>query len=160
MMEPDRWQRIDELFHQVLELEADERSRVLERECGADAGLRAHVEALLRAHDADVSVLDAGPGIMVSLLHDDATSAVGRRIGSYRVVRELGRGGMGVVYLAEREDADFRQVVALKCPLPGVATADLVDRFRRERRIRPASCTRTSPSSTTAASRNPASRSS
>lgn len=134
-MEPDRWKRIDELFHEVLELAADERGRVLERECGDDAELRAQVEALLRAHASDVSVLDGGPGTLVSVLDDHAASAAGRLIGPFRVVRELGRGGMGVVYLAEREDADFRHVVALKCLLPGVATADLIDRFRRERRI-------------------------
>ncbi len=134
-MDPERWQRIDALFHRVLEADPADRAALLEAAGQEDAEAREHVEALLRAHDTDVPLLDRGPEALVAVLEDEPEPAEGRRIGAYRVVRELGHGGMGVVYLAERDDPEFRQTVALKCLLPGVATPDLVERFRRERRI-------------------------
>lgn len=130
----ERWARLDELFHMALAQDPERRGPVLDHACGDDAELRAQVEALLRAHEKDVPVLDAGPAGL-SLVFDDEAAGDAERIGPYRLVRELGRGGMGVVYQAERDEADFRQIVALKRLLPGVATPELIERFRRERRI-------------------------
>jgi eukaryotic-like serine/threonine-protein kinase len=134
-MDRDRWARVEELLHRALAARGQARMAVLEEAAATGAGLREEVEALIRAHEADVPVLDGGPEALVPMLDADDEPITNRRIGPYRVLRELGHGGMGVVYLAERDDADLRQLVAIKCLLPGMATRELHDRFRRERRI-------------------------
>ena len=133
-LDRDRWLRIDELFDRVSALEGEARAQLLRTECGDDTELRAQVEALLRAHDTDVPLLDRGRDALIGLLADEPSPPLAR-VGPYRILREVGRGGMGVVYLAERDDADFHQQVAIKCLLPGVALPQLLERFRRERRI-------------------------
>ena len=110
-----------------------EREAFLERECGDDGGLRDEVLALLAADSSahgllDGSALDVAPALATPL-------APGRRIGPYRVTKELGEGGMGVVYLAERCDGQFEQRVALKVARFGLASPALVRRFEEERRI-------------------------
>ena len=99
-----------------------------------DAGLRSEVERLLAAHEM------AGPFIQVPAaslagLGTVEDSINGRRIGVYRVVGELGRGGMGAVYLAERADGQYEQRVALKLIKRGMDTEEVLDRFRAERQI-------------------------
>jgi serine/threonine-protein kinase len=135
MMELQRWQRIQELFHQLLDAEPPARADLLEAACGADSALRNQVLALLRAHERHVPILDDGPELLASVLDEDAVPEPPGHVGPYRVIHELGRGGMGIVYLAERDNADFQQRVALKCLIPGAASAELTARFRRERRI-------------------------
>ncbi len=134
-MTAERWTRIEELFHKALAADCGARDSLLATACAGDAELRSSIEALLSAHEADIPSLDRGPEHLVAVLETDPEPMAGRRIGTYRLVREIGRGGMGVVYLAERDESDFRQTVALKCLLPGVATPALVARFRQERRI-------------------------
>jgi len=97
-MDPDRWQRVDALFHRALETDPADRPALLDAIADDDADLRQEVEALLRAHDADVPLLDHGPEALVSVLDHEMESAVGRRVGRWRTVRELGHGGMGIVW--------------------------------------------------------------
>jgi serine/threonine protein kinase len=138
---PDRprWQRIEELLDAALDVEAELRPALLDESCAGDPALRAAVEDLLRAHDRPDGFLDrpahelAGP-LLVGLPAFDPV-APGARVGSYRVVHEVGRGGMAVVYLAERDDGAFRRRVALKVVLPGRAEPDLLRRFHEERQI-------------------------
>ena len=97
--------------------------------------LRAEAEALLAAHEqaGDFLRLDAERG--AALLEERPGRAPARRIGPYRVVRELGRGGMGVVYLAERVEGGFEQRAAIKVLKRGMDSDAILRRFLRERQI-------------------------
>jgi eukaryotic-like serine/threonine-protein kinase len=129
--------RIESIFDEALDRPPDTRDAFVAEACAGDDHLLAEVQALLAAHERDGSPLDRGAaGIAASLLDDhEQRHGEARRIGPYRVVRELGRGGMGVVYLAERDDGQFRRRVAIKL-LRGSPDADeLHRRFRAERQI-------------------------
>jgi serine/threonine protein kinase/tetratricopeptide (TPR) repeat protein len=130
---PERWSLLQRLFHQAEELPPEERERFLDRECATDPELRRQVVSLLAA--AGDSALLAEP---IGERIDELTSpgaAPGDRIGPYRILSELGRGGMGVVYLAERADGAFEQRVALKIVRGVVTSPTAVERFLAERRI-------------------------
>jgi serine/threonine protein kinase/tetratricopeptide (TPR) repeat protein len=134
-MSADRWHRLNEIFHAAIALEPDERAAYLHGRSGDDESLRREAEALIEAHeqaDRDSGALDR----LGRSLDDVASLAVdGRRFGPYRVVGEIGRGGMGAVWLAERDDGQFRQRVAIKLIKRGMDTAQILDRFRVERQI-------------------------
>ena len=125
------WHEADRLFDAALEVPAEQRARWLEEHC-PDQELRRHVERLLEADAAAGRFLEldgwrlAGPPL-------PADEAVGSLIGPYRIVRELARGGMGVVYLAERADGQFRQQVALKLIRHGMDSERIHRRFLAER---------------------------
>ena len=138
----ERWQRIDAVFAAALERPPDERARFLDEACGGDPALRAEVDALLRsAAEAERDLGDSAAAFASPLIDElrgggdgDALPA-GRMVGPYRIVREIGRGGMGAVYLAGRADGNFDRQVALKLVKRGMDTDEVLDRFRRERRI-------------------------
>ena len=134
------------LFEAGLTLAATERAGWLLAHC-PDPEQRERVERLLRAHDAVETGSGFPRGVPVpELLERDAGSwpeptatsdepAAPARIGAYRIVEEIGRGGMAVVYLAERVDADFRQRVAVKVIQAGMASDAILRRFGQERAI-------------------------
>ena len=132
------WTRVGELFDAAADLGDDERGRFLDKECGDDIELRRRVEALLIA-DAQVGnagdITHAiGAGID-ALLHSPAPAQAGTRIGAFTVIEVLGRGGMGVVFLAERDDKEIQQRVAIKV-VSGIALGpEAIRRFRSERQI-------------------------
>jgi serine/threonine-protein kinase len=139
---------VNRLLDLALEHALEERAAFLDRECVGDAGLRAAVERMLRACDDSNGFLEEEPAAMYAApvvaasLDADRTQASpmgdGVRIGPYRIVREAGHGGMGVVYLAERADEQYDSRVALKLMRGGAsAMADdhLARRFREERQI-------------------------
>ncbi|MEM9554969.1 MAG: tetratricopeptide repeat protein [Acidobacteriota bacterium] len=130
------WRRMDEVFQQARERPADRRAAYLDAACGDDPDLRSEIEALLAA-DASTGIwLDGSlADEALELLMDDADILPGTVVGSYRIVRPVGRGGMGVVYLAERCDGHYRQQVALKLIKRGMDTDELLELFRRERQI-------------------------
>jgi len=122
--------RIAELFDHAVELPPAEREDWLAAACAGEATLRAEVERLLRA-DARVGGFMQRPAGDATAMVDGGAPTL--RFGAYRVVRSLGAGGMGEVWLAERGDGEFEQRVAVKqvaYPTPG-----LLQRFRRERQI-------------------------
>lgn len=125
-----------EIFDAAVDIQStEERSRYLDQVCGADLELRRELDGLLAAHDSDSALLD-GPA--VGLLFKPPQPAFGnqQQIGSYRIVRELGGGGMGVVFLAERQIGKARQTVALKLIRSSLASNDeILRRFEQEREI-------------------------
>ncbi len=129
-MEAEQWQDMWSAFHRALDLEEDERVRYLESL--DDPLLRGEIESLLAAHREETAVL-AGSAPRGD--QAESPSLVGRRAGSYRVVREIGHGGMGTVYLAERGDQQYDHKVAIKVVRRGMDTAEILARFRQERQI-------------------------
>jgi len=99
-MNPDRWQRLEDLFHAALEMPVAERDAFLISACGDDKQLRADVEKLLHADEQASAFVDSAAAGVESVAA--AVLPEGRHVGAYRIVRELGRGGMGSVYLGER----------------------------------------------------------
>src|SRR5436305_9749862 len=112
-MQPHTWDRVQRLFLSAADLPAGEQARYLDQACGGDRQLRAEVESLLASDRKDGEGISHAVGSEAALLFD-SQPLVGDRLGSYRVVRELGRGGMGAVYLALRDDDQYRKQVAIK----------------------------------------------
>ena len=140
-LSPDRWHQIDVLFAQALDRPADERTAFLRHACGNDPALYHEIVALLEsADDAEAVLGDSVTQFAAPLLQDlDAhlasPDAGPERLGPYRLLREIGRGGMGRVYLAERADGAFEQQVAVKLVKRGMDTDEILRRFRHERQI-------------------------
>ncbi len=130
-----RFQRSKEIFQKASDLPLAARADYLNQACGADETLRAEVEALFARHHAASSFLEHdAQSLLVPMLAAEAqVSLVGRQIGPFRLECELGRGGMGVVYLAQRNDGEFAQKVAIKLVHRGLGTEEMQRRFRRER---------------------------
>jgi eukaryotic-like serine/threonine-protein kinase len=125
--------RLRELFDAASTLPPDQRANFLERSCEGDPELRAEIEALLACdtvHDDPLAASIAAAAIV----QFEGAPWLGRRVGNYRIVGELGRGGMGSVYLAERADREYESRVAIKL-IRGFPTADALDRLRRERQV-------------------------
>jgi len=135
-MSPERWQQIKEVFQAALDLAPDERTAYVRGACASDPEALREVESLLASEQDSAGFLaDSAEQLVPELLEEEAPDAlVGRRIGPYRIVREIGAGGMGTVYLAGRVD-EFRQQVALKLMRPGLDSRMVVSRFRHERQI-------------------------
>jgi hypothetical protein len=133
---PERWRRINELFHTASELTSAERDALLDRTARTDAGLAAEVRSLLAAHKPDDEFLEQPAwAVAPTLAFDEPLTRAGEMAGPYRIVREIGRGGMGVVY--EAEDTRLRRLVALKA-LPSEFTTDPLRRERLTREARAA----------------------
>ena len=131
-----RFQRINTIFDRALELPEAERAAYLDEACAGDASLRAEVIRLLDAHlRASGFIEKPVDRAFESVARSREKNLEGRQIGAWRVLKEIGRGGMGTVWLGERADKQFEQRVAIKLIHPGMDTEWVVRRFRTERRI-------------------------
>ena len=134
-MRSGEWEKIDRLFDEALELEPLARAALLDEACAGDDELRREVESLLKASEKVGSFIELPLLSTRENTDSEFPSLIGQSVGSYRLLREIGRGGMGVVYLAERDDAQFQKRVAIKVVQPGPHSKDLLKRFLRERQI-------------------------
>src|SRR5262249_24960992 len=134
-MNPERWQAVGDLFAQALALPPGERTTSVERSSAGDDELRREVLSLLASHKALPSGFVQEKIKHAVIAFHEATVAGGlpARIGPYQVVRELGRGGMGTVFLAKRDGDSSSERVAIKLVRPGMDTEFILARFRRER---------------------------
>ena len=126
MGKPQQWGRIKELFGAALELRPSERAAFLRDACGADENLKAELESLLAAHDQS-DLLSSSPW-----QDHRRQSHAPRSIGPYQLIRKLGEGGMGQVWLAE-QTTPVRRQVALKLIRAGMFDDGLLQRFQSER---------------------------
>src|SRR5688572_23028406 len=138
-MTAERWRQVTELFEALIDVPAAERAATLEKLCGADTALRAEVEALLEASDNAGQFMEESARDYVAPMLGASTVEVDEpipeRIGPFRIEREIGRGGMGTVYLAERDDDQFRHRVAVKLARSAFADSHTARRFLDERQI-------------------------
>ncbi len=142
--QPDRWAEIDALFQEALDLGPEEWDAYLAQRCPEDAELQAAVRGLLAADRGagsfmEASAEDLAPEDFREALEGSAVDRlpdwIGKTVGPFQVIRQLGRGGMAGVYLARRTDGEFDQRVAIKFIRRGLDTEDFIRRFLAERRI-------------------------
>lgn len=136
-MDGGRWQRVKEVFSAALEKDAAERAAWLDEACANDPELRAEVDSLIAAHDTTDDFIER-PAVQdaLSLGADHEPPAwIGRRVGDYRIVEEVGRGGMSEVYKAIRDDDEYHKEVAVKVLRRGYGTKSLLRRFKVETQI-------------------------
>ncbi len=136
-MTPKRWKEIDELMQAALERTPKDRRTFLDQACGNDDTLRREVESLI-SFESRASAFLEHPAFQAS--SEASAEAAGypeaeTQIGPYRLIREIGRGGMGAVYLALRSDDQYQKRVAIKVIKRGMDTDFIVRRFRQERQI-------------------------
>ncbi len=129
------WQKVKDIFASVLEQDKTDRERFLQQSCGGDDGLLSELKSLLAAHDEPENLIEKNSIDLASKIASDDYNASGKHFGNYRIIREIGRGGMGTVFLAERDDGEFTKQVALKIVRQSIADAEIIARFKRERQI-------------------------
>lgn len=137
-MSPERWKKVEAIFNAALAFDPGEREGFVRRACGDDRELIEQVVLMLSNDENSESLFEPGvfgllePSTRVAPVADEN---INRLIGVYRLIKPLGRGGMGAVYLAERADGEFRQKVAVKLIKRGMDTDLVLRRFRHERQI-------------------------
>src|SRR3984893_6446588 len=133
----ERWVRIKELFEAAVDLDPNQRTALLDKECGGDEALRGEIESLLKSDERTEGFIEQ-PAFAIphDLFPDNVEeSFAGRQFGAYQIIREIGRGGLGAVYLAARADDEYHKQVAIKVIRRGLDTEDILRRFRNERQI-------------------------
>jgi serine/threonine-protein kinase len=149
-MTPKEWQRVKAVLAEAVERTGDDRRVYLDEACENDEALRREVESLLVSGSSRAAALERQPwgdsvdSVSTSSSKDRVTRTLGpdspgrppiEAIGPYKVAQELGQGGMGAVFLALRDDDQYRKRVAIKILRPGMESEDILRRFRVERQI-------------------------
>jgi serine/threonine protein kinase len=136
-MKPERWQEVEKIFQSALERAPGLRTAFLDEACAGDEFLRQEVESLIAADQEagefiEASAIEAATG---QLRRDQSGSMIGQLVGSYRIIRELGRGGMGKVLLACQDEGPNDYRVAIKLIKRGMDSDHITLRFNHERQI-------------------------
>lgn len=138
-MDPTRWHRLKTLLAAALDQPPDARAAFVEAACEGDEELLNELRRLLAHHDDEDADAELDSPVLrwrrEASERDVPSGFVGKRVGAYRLMRLLGRGGMGVVYLAERVDGQFEQQVAIKLVRSDYAVAEGMARFAVERQV-------------------------
>jgi serine/threonine protein kinase/TolA-binding protein len=138
-MDAEYWRRVERVLDVALDTDPSQWPSLVAEHCEGDDAIRREVESLLGRYTTARKYLTSQPvaiaAALVAEARETAVSYAGRRFGAYRVVRELGRGGMSRVFLAERADGEFEQQVALKLLRPGLDSEIDLNRFKVERQI-------------------------
>lgn len=141
-MRAENWQRVRALFDALVDQPAETWEAALDEQGIEDGELREDVLALLRAdreHSVRTLIEDQAPGVLSDISERENRSESlrleGRTLGPFRLIEEIGRGGMGTVWRAERIDGEFEQSVAVKLIRAGWDAAEMIGRFRAERQI-------------------------
>jgi len=137
MLTPERWQRVESLFDGALDREPDVREAWLREACGDDAELLEEVRKLLQSSESAEDRFERPAAVEAAHLVVDGLRdpLEGQDLGPYHLIEPIGRGGMGVVYRAERRDGEFQQDVVVKILRVGMHDEAGRERFRRERQI-------------------------
>jgi eukaryotic-like serine/threonine-protein kinase len=134
-MTPEQYQKVKEIFHAASERQPGTRTEFIVEACAGDDLLLREVESLLDFQSHSENFIENSAFEVGAKLITGDHEFKGRRVGHYRLIRELGYGGMGAVYLAERADDQFRKQVAIKVVRGGLATEETRRRFLHERQI-------------------------
>jgi serine/threonine protein kinase/TolB-like protein/Flp pilus assembly protein TadD len=139
-IDPQRWDRLKTILGEALEQNSSvARIALVERRCGQDTDLLEEAESLLAEAEALLKErtdnFEDCARNAASTFWQEGPPRGGERVGAYVIVRELGRGGMGTVFLAERADGQFEKQVAIKILSRGADTAEILRRFQAERQI-------------------------
>jgi non-specific serine/threonine protein kinase/serine/threonine-protein kinase len=134
-MNPERWQKVKNILENVLEKSPDSRSDYLVEACGGDEGLRSEIDNLLEFEEVESDLLEQEAVSAVFETSPVPKNLIGREIGNYKITAELGAGGMGAVFLAERADGEFEQKAAVKLIKNGINFETVRRRFLIERQI-------------------------
>ncbi len=134
-MDAERWKKIEAVFESALAVGVDERGTFLRERCAGDGELLAEVESLLAARKQGQAFFAAPVFDKAARLIGQEPSLAGQRLGNYEIIREIGHGGMGAVYLAARADDEYKKEVAIKLVRQGFDCDFIITRFLNERQI-------------------------
>ena len=132
-MNPAEWQKIKEIFNAVIDLPENERPAILEKQ---DEHIIEEVEKLIKAHENANDFIIEPAIVDVGFVNENETDFyIGKQIDDYKILEEIGHGGMGTVYLAVKSDESFEKKVAIKLIKRGMDTTAVLKRFVMERKI-------------------------
>ena len=134
-MNPVDWQRIKDIFAEAQARSAETRNEFVKNACRDNDELYAEVISLLAASDEPENLIENNAIDLAGKIVAEEKSVADQHFGNFRIIREIGSGGMGTVFLAERDDGEFVMQVALKIVRQSVADREIIERFRRERQI-------------------------
>jgi eukaryotic-like serine/threonine-protein kinase len=136
-MTPEEWHEVKQVLQTALELPPELRESFLDSACPREGSIRSEVESLLRSHDEDEIFLERSVAVSPASLLDNAPSPcrVGGRLGPYKLLDQIGEGGMGAVFRALRADGLYDKQVAIKIIRSGLSSEFFLSRFRNERQI-------------------------
>ncbi|MEQ1643491.1 MAG: serine/threonine-protein kinase [Pyrinomonadaceae bacterium] len=129
------WEKVKELFGLVIDEPANTREQILREKCIGDEALFAEVRSLLDASSAPDNIIEKNAIDLAAKIDLPQIEYTDRHFGNYRIIREIGSGGMGSVFLAERDDGEFSMQVALKIVRQSIADSEVISRFKQERQI-------------------------
>ncbi len=134
-MKTENWKQLNQIFDKALKLQDSDREDFIQDSCNGDPDLIAEINELVNLAESDDNVFDknAFDGFLSQIPVE--LDMKGQSIGHYKIIKEVGRGGMGAVFLAKRADKEFDQIVALKIVHNQFANEALIKRFRNERQI-------------------------